>query len=126
MEKMPTYFAQADALLVSLKKEPIFSLTIPGKIQSYLACGKPVVAMLDGEGARIIREANAGMTCPAEDIQGLAQTVVSLSQMDKKDLIAMGNNGRAYYEAHFDSAVLFPQLEQWMQELIIKENLNNE
>lgn len=126
VEKMPTYFAQADALLVSLKKEPIFSLTIPGKIQSYLACGKPVVAMLDGEGARIVREANAGMACPAENIQGLAQTVVSLSQMDKKDLIAMGNNGRAYYEAHFDRAVLFPQLEQWMQELIIKENLSNE
>lgn len=119
VEKMPEYFAHADALLVSLKKEPIFSSTIPGKIQSYLACGKPVIAMLDGEGARIIREANAGIACPAEDVQAVVQAVVKLSQMDRRELIAMGHNGRKYYEAHFDREVLFPQLEQWMKELMM-------
>lgn len=118
VEKMPEYFAHADALLVSLKKEPIFSSTIPGKIQSYLACGKPVIAMLDGEGARIITEASAGIACPAEDAQTLAQAVVKLSQTDRKALAAMGHNGRKYYEQHFDREVLFPQLEQWMKELI--------
>lgn len=125
VEKMPEYFAHANALLVSLKKDPIFSLTIPGKIQSYLACGKPVVAMLDGEGARIIREANAGVACPAEDAHALVKAVVQLSQMDRKDLEAMGHNGRKYYETHFDREMLFPLLELWMQELIIDGNVKN-
>jgi len=125
VEKMPEYFAHADALLVSLKKDPIFSLTIPGKIQSYLACGKPVVAMLDGEGARIVSEANAGIACPAEDARALAQAVVKLSQMENKNLVEMGLNGRKYYETHFDREVLFPQLERWMQELIVEGSLKN-
>lgn len=123
VEKMPEYFACADALLVSLKKEPIFSSTIPGKIQSYLACGRPIIAMLDGEGARIVNEANAGVSCPAEDAHALALVAVKMSKMDCSDLARMGNNGRQYYEAHFDRKVLFPQLEQWMQELIIKGDL---
>lgn len=119
VEKMPDYFAHAGALLVSLKKSPVFSSTIPGKIQSYLACGKPIIAMLDGEGARIITEAQAGIACPAEDAQALAQAVVKLSQLDPTELAAMGHNGRMYYERHFDREVLFPQLEQWMNELMI-------
>ncbi|OIQ79149.1 putative glycosyl transferase [mine drainage metagenome] len=122
VESMPAYFSHADALLVSLKKEPIFSSTIPGKIQSYLACGKPVIAMLDGEGARIIKEAHAGVACPAEDVDALVQAVLRLSKMDHDDLAAMGHNGRQYYEAHFDREVLFPRLEQWMRELIIEGN----
>jgi glycosyltransferase involved in cell wall biosynthesis len=125
VEKMPDYFAHADVLLVSLKKDPIFSITIPGKIQSYLACGKPVIAMLDGEGARIIRAANAGIACPAENDQALVQAVVKLSQMNPKKLLTMGHNGRKFYETHFDRKVLFPQLEQWMKELITKGNLKN-
>ena len=65
MERMPRYFALADALLVTLKRDPIFSLTIPGKLQSYLACGRPVVAALDGEGARVIKESGTGLVAPA-------------------------------------------------------------
>ena len=120
VEKMPEFFAQADALLVSLKREPIFSSTIPGKIQSYLACARPIIAMLDGEGARIVSDAGAGLTCPAEDAQALADAVMVISRKDKNELVAMGNNGRKYYEKHFDREVLFPQLEGWMQDLTIK------
>ena len=53
---MPHFFSSADLLLVSLKKDPIFSLTIPNKVQSYMACGKPIIASLEGEGKRIIEE----------------------------------------------------------------------
>ncbi len=120
VEKMPAFFAQADALLVSLKREPIFSSTIPGKIQSYLACARPIIAMLDGEGARIVSDAGAGLTCPAEDAQALADAVLIISRKNKDELVAMGNNGRKYYETHFDREVLFPQLEGWMHELTIK------
>lgn len=126
VEKMPGFFAQADALLVSLKREPIFASTIPGKIQSYLACAKPVIAMLDGEGARIITEAGAGFTCPAEDAQALARVAAELAQKDKCELKTMGDNARLYYEAHFDRETLFPQLEGWMRQLINKGELENE
>ena len=78
VECMPRFFALADALLVTLKKEPIFALTIPSKIQTYLACGRPVIAGLDGEGARIIDEAKAGITCSAEDPVGLSKAVIAL------------------------------------------------
>ena len=53
VEKMPGFFSHADALLVSLKRDPVFSSTIPSKIQSYLASGRPIIAMLDGEGAKL-------------------------------------------------------------------------
>jgi glycosyltransferase involved in cell wall biosynthesis len=71
VERMPSFFRHADALLVSLKDEPIFALTIPGKLQSYLAAGIPVIAMLNGEGAELVSEAGAGLACAAGDSAGL-------------------------------------------------------
>ena len=68
---MPRYFALADALLVTLRNQPIFSLTIPAKVQSYLACGKPIIAALDGEGARVVQEAGAGLTAEAGRCSGV-------------------------------------------------------
>ena len=73
VERMPSFYAHADALLVSLKKDPVFSMTIPGKVQSYLMAGVPLVGMLDGEGAKVITEANAGLVCAAGDGPGLPQ-----------------------------------------------------
>jgi colanic acid biosynthesis glycosyl transferase WcaI len=72
---MPSFFRSADALLVSLKREPIFAMTIPGKVQSYLAAGIPILAMLDGEGARVIEELGAGLVCPAGDGNALAERI---------------------------------------------------
>lgn len=60
MQTMPSIFNRAGALLVSLEDDPIFALTIPSKIQAYLAAGKPVLASLNGEGARVVLEAQAG------------------------------------------------------------------
>ena len=114
---MPQFFAQADALLVSLVRAPIFALTIPGKIQSYLACGRPIIAMLDGEGARIVREAEAGITCPAEDAAALAEAVRVMRHQSLDMREAMGRKGRQYYEENFGRALLFDRLESWMREL---------
>jgi glycosyltransferase involved in cell wall biosynthesis len=111
---MPRYFALADVLLVTLKREPIFALTIPSKIQSYLACAKPIIAGLDGEGARIIEEANAGIACPAESPDSLAESVLSLYEMPEKDRRIMGLNARAYFEKHFERSMLLDRLETLM------------
>lgn len=117
LEAMPAFFAAADALLVTLKKEPIFALTIPSKIQSYLACGRPVVAALDGEGARIIDEAGAGYSCPAGDPDALAAAVLKMYRTSESERAAMGVRGRSYYREHFDRTMLIDRLEGWMREM---------
>ena len=108
--EMPKFFSHADALLVSLKKEKIFSLTIPAKIQSYLACGKPIIASVDGEGAKIVNDANCGVTSPAEHSLALSKKIKELMALDKSKRSEMGNNGRAYYEKEFDRNNLLEKL----------------
>ncbi|MFA5343044.1 MAG: glycosyltransferase family 4 protein [Kiritimatiellia bacterium] len=113
LEAMPRFFALADVLLVTLRKDPIFALTIPGKIQSYLACAKPVVAALDGEGGRVIEEAGAGIAVPAGDTNALTNAILRMYRMTSEARQAMGRNGRLYYERHFDREHLLDQLIQW-------------
>jgi glycosyltransferase involved in cell wall biosynthesis len=110
-EEMPKYFSHADALLVTLKKDPIFALTIPAKVQSYLACAKPIIAAIDGEGASIIIEAGAGLVCPSENPQQLAKTVMRLHGMSKEELDKMGQSGRKYFEKHFERNMLVDRFE---------------
>ena len=115
-EIMPRFFAHSDALLVSLKMDPVFSATIPGKVQSYLACERPIIAALDGEGARVIREAQAGIVCQTENSLELAQAVVKLSSMSEEERRLMGLSGREYYNDHFERNLLIDRLEEWMIE----------
>lgn len=114
VDRMPSFFASADALLVSLKPDPIFSMTIPGKVQSYLASGKPLLGMLDGEGARVIRDASAGLVAAAGDAVGLAQHALQLADLDVAKRQLMGLRGRQYGETHFKRSALMNQLEQWL------------
>ena len=81
LERMPSFFKAADALLVSLKRDKIFAMTIPGKVQSYLATGRPLLGMLDGEGARVIEEAGAGLVARSGDGRGLARNIEALAAM---------------------------------------------
>lgn len=102
MSAMPEIYKHASGLLVTLKNEAIFSLTVPSKVQAYLAAGKPIIAALNGEGARIIEEADAGLTCAAEDADGLANAIKTLYEMDQVSRRQMGNNGHAYFDEHFE------------------------
>jgi len=116
LASMPALFGEADVMLVSLRKDPIFALTIPGKLQSYLAAGRPVVGMLDGEGARIVRESGAGLACDAERPEALAQQVLELCAMPREVREEMGRRGRAYYGEHFARERLLARLEELMEE----------
>lgn len=122
LEKMPLFFRMSDVMLVTLKRMPIFALTIPSKIQSYLACGRPIIAALDGEGSKIVDDAGAGFTCPAETPTALAQAVIKMYEMPKDEREKMGMSGRMYYEANFDRDVLLDKLDQWMKELVVSSN----
>jgi len=123
LEAMPHFYAAADALLLPLKREPIFALTIPGKLQSYLASAQPILAMLDGEGARIVAESGAGLACPAGDAAGLAAQVLKLAALSEPDRRAMGLKGRTYYEANFDRTRLLDQLETWLEQAMQERKL---
>ena len=110
VERMPSFYKHADALLMSLQDKPIFAMTIPGKLQSYLAAGIPVLAMLNGEGADIVRRCGAGVACPAGDGRALAATVRELAGRQRHELMAMGARGAALSQAEFDRATLISRL----------------
>ena len=121
-ETIVSLFSEADALLVTLKRDPAFALTVPGKIQSYLACGKPVIASLDGEGGRLIEESGAGLSCPAEDSATLAAAVLSLRGMSPQARVEMGEKGRKFCEANFTRSTLLDKLDWWLKEFPKKYN----
>lgn len=116
--QMSDYFAMADALLVTLRQDPIFELTIPSKIQSYLACGKPIVAALDGEGARVINEANVGIAVSAENSEALAQAVFTLYQMSEQQRQELGKQGLGYYHSQFEREQLITQFIQQCETVV--------
>ncbi len=118
VESMPRLFARTDAMLVTLKPDPVFALTIPSKLQSYLACGRPVLAALDGEGARVVEESGAGIAVAAGDASALANGALRLHRMLRQDREAAGQRGRRYFEQHFERELLLSRLEQWMRELV--------
>ncbi len=118
VERMPSFYARANALLVSLKRDPVFSMTIPGKVQSYLMAGIPLIGMLDGEGAAVIRDARAGLTCPAGDGAGLAQAVSKMAAMPPDERRRMGLDGRSYGQEEFGRTRLMDRLETLLQETL--------
>jgi glycosyltransferase involved in cell wall biosynthesis len=118
VERMPSFYAHADALLVSLKRDQVFSMTIPGKVQSYLMAGIPLLGMLDGEGAAVIRDAQAGFTCEAGDGTCLARAVLALATMSPAERNQLGLNGRKYCQQEFGRAQLMDRLEALLTEAI--------
>ena len=112
LEEMPNYYASSDAMLFSLKNEYIFSITIPAKVQSYLACGKPILAMVNGEASNIIKNSNSGMVCNSGDYKSLANNILFLSQKTKKELAEMSDNSLKCYKNNFDREMLFTRLEK--------------
>jgi colanic acid biosynthesis glycosyl transferase WcaI len=120
VETMPIYFALADVLLVSLKKDPVFALTLPAKVQSYMACGRPLLACLDGEGAEVVDTSGAGISCPADDAEALAKSVLRLYDLTDEQRAQMGRQGKLYAHKYFQREALLAQLEGYMNALTEK------
>lgn len=111
LDEMPALFACADALLVSLKTNDVFEKTIPGKVQAYLASGRPLLGMINGEAARVIVESGAGLTCSSGDAKGLAEITSTLAKTGAGVLEAMGQSGREYYLSNYSKPLLLARLE---------------
>lgn len=102
VDAMPAFFSKADVMLVSLKDELIFNLTVPAKLQAYMAAGKPVVAMLNGDAAQLVDEAKCGLASSAGNSDGLVHNILQLKDMNKDELTSLGMNGREFYKKYFD------------------------
>ncbi|WP_460940875.1 glycosyltransferase family 4 protein [Pandoraea terrae] len=106
IEQMPAILSRASVLLVTLKNVALGRLTVPSKIQAYLAAGRPIIAALDGEGARVVEAAGAGLSCPSEDAVQLADRVLALYRMSPAEREHLGQNGKAFFAAHYDQGRL--------------------
>ena len=115
ISEMPGFYAMADALLITLVKSPTMSVNFPGKIQSYMAAGKPVIGAIDGETARMVSEAECGACAPAEDAAGLAE-LISQAYRDPETWAGYGRNGRRYYQENFKKEKFISTLEELLQE----------
>lgn len=108
-ERIPALLAACDVAFLSFMDSPLFEMTIPAKLQSYMACGIPVVASASGETARIIAEANCGICCPLGDAKALVDALIKMQQSDK--LEKMSQNAVAYNKANFNKVELISMLE---------------
>lgn len=107
---MPAFFACADMMLVSLRDEPIFALTVPSKVQAYMACGKPMLASLAGEGAAIIADTTTGIVVPPGNPNALGAGMDRLSSMPDADLRRMGGKAREIYLQRFSLSAVVEKL----------------
>ena len=111
--RIPELMADNDAAFLCLTDSPLFAMTIPAKLQSYMACGIPIIASADGETEQIIIEADAGVCSPASDAQKLAEMIVELSSKSHEQLNQLGLNARNYYDKNFNKKELLNKMDRY-------------
>lgn len=111
-DMMPMFFQQADVMLVSLKDDSLLNMYAPAKISSYMAASRPIIAVLNGEGGDIVRDAGCGWNVEAGDSEGLARIVIELSESAKELLDEKGTSGLKYYKDFFEKEKCLAKLDQ--------------
>ena len=125
LSAMPYFQSHADAFLLPLRNAPIFALTVPRKLQAYLAAGKPVIASIAGEGAALVSDAKAGVTCEPQTPEKLVAAINDLLAMTPEQRRQLGENGRRYCEEHFVPETVFSRLDVVLEELTGKKPIIN-
>lgn len=121
---MPKYFNKSDALIVTLKNTDILRITLPAKVQSYMASGKPILGAISGAGMEAIKSSNCGLVSEAEDYNELYNKVIQLYNMDEIDRKKLGNNGKQYFKQNFERNMLLNRLEGYLKSII--KNIGDE
>lgn len=103
LEEMPEYYKMADAMLVTLIDDPVISLTLPGKVQTYMAAGKPIIGSINGETALVLKDAQGGYCSKACDSKALAVNIVEL--MRSRNAIEIGRKNREFYLNNFSKEI---------------------
>lgn len=112
--EMPKYFRESDGVIVTLSNEEILKVTLPAKVQSYMAAGKPIIGAISGEGKKIIVESKSGLVGEAEDHVVLAKNIIKLYEMNEEERNELGKNGKSYFKENFTREKLLRQLESIM------------
>ena len=113
-KEVPKFTALADALLISLSDSPDLGLTVPGKLASYMAAGKPILASMNGAGFAAVQQSGGGLVSPACDQHALAENMLRLTTMTETDRAALGAKAKEYYLAHYRRAELLRRLETFI------------
>jgi glycosyltransferase involved in cell wall biosynthesis len=116
--EIPALIAYANATLLTLKRDPLFAITVPSRLQTYMACGKPMLASIDGEAAEIIQEADCGLVSPANDEEAFIGIIEQFLQADTSKQTQWGINARNYYISNFERNYLLDKLHQKLSETI--------
>jgi len=109
---IPHFMAVSDASLICLSKSRVFETTIPGKTQSYMACGIPIIVSADGEVCEIVRTSGSGLCSPAGDPEGLASIIIEMCNLQEERLHEMGRRALDYYEKNFDKSKLLDRMDE--------------
>lgn len=115
IDEMPYFFSMADAMIVTLAKDDLISKTLPGKVQSYMAAGKPIVASIDGETTIVLSEAKCGLFCEAENYNYLS---IIMKEITKADLFLLGSNAKKFYNEHFKKSLFFESIERMALDVV--------
>ncbi len=115
LEEMPGFYEKADAMLITLAADPVLSLTLPGKVQSYMAVGKPVIASINGETASVINEAKCGYCGDAEDVEKLVGNILEFITATEDERKVWAQNARKYYELNFEKSKFIDALENELE-----------
>lgn len=105
MEQVGGLLAASDALLVHLKKVPLFEITIPLKTQAYMSVGKPILMAVDGDVAHLVAESGCGVMAESGNAESIAAAAMKLSRASLNERRAMGAAGREYYMRHMSLSV---------------------
>lgn len=118
LEEMPHIYHQADAMIITLTNNPIISYTIPNKVQSYMAMGKPIIGAINGAVNEIIETSGCGYCAPAEDWVGLSRVIVDFSHSSMDQRMKMAQNSLEYYEENFSKTIFFERITDYLNMVI--------
>lgn len=118
IDEMPQYYSMADAMLVTMQKDEVLSLTLPGKVQSYMAAGKSIIGAIDGETRKVVENAKCGFVSNAEDINDLANQVKRFVSLKSEERENLGVNAREYYNKYFSKETFMDYLERAIKDSI--------
>ena len=115
---LPAYTALCDVAVASLADSEVLNLVLPAKVQTYMSAGLPVIAFMNGEGAKVVNEAQCGFTAEAQNPKALAAAIKQASQTSRDELHRMGERGKIYCEQHFDRTRVIDDLERYLAEMV--------
>ena len=112
LSRIKSFFNHADVLFLSLKKNENFEKTIPGKLFTYLASGKPIIGMISGEANKLITESKSGYVCEGDDFQALRNNILKFKKLTFSEKLQLGINGKNFSKKYFDKSIILDNLEK--------------